>query len=910
MQEYLDSLGMASVKMANLSEAQKSEVRYATMVNAAMNQGIVGTYAAEMNTAEGVMRNLAQQTRTLAQAFGSLFIPVIMKVIPYVTAFVNILTDAVRAIASFFGVELQKIDWAKTGVGGIANDASNAADTLDEAGKKAKKLKDYTMGFDELNIISPDSGSSGSGGSGAEGVGTGGSLGLDLDTLWDESVFAKAQDKAKEIKERILGFFEEFKTPISILAASLATLGLAKLISSLLTAIGLGTNLQGIFSGIAKLAGSVIVLTVQFTLQKAAFGSFIDGEGLLKYFEALLIGGISSFILWKTWGVGGLAVGLAVTAFASFAAVWENGGITNTESATVALTGLASAAGVLLLAWKKLVPIIVSSNLVRVLIGIAKGSEAAKSAFVFMFPTLTKIATGFATLAKTVGVAIAAIGGGSLAVGIAVVVAVVAALASVIYFLKQNWEEVKAAAKNFFDINIAPKLEEIKEHWNKIKEALSPLAPIFNKVKEAVQPLIAKVSDFFGKIDLSSVLSGIGKAIEVVGGILFAVLSGPVAGAFSFAVNVIESYIQVLSGVIQVVSNVVGFVVNIFKGEWDSAWQSAKDTVKGVIDIWGGLWDMTVGSVVAFVDGVIDWFKSLWDELVGHSIVPDTIDSIVEWFLSLPRKILSKLKQEFVDPVINKFSDMKKGITEKVDEIKTMFSNKWTEIKNWFTTNVSPKLTKKYWSDKWDDMKQGIASKLDEVKGSIAEKWNAIKEWYNSNVAPKFTKEYWVEKFTGLKEGFTTTIKNMLNSGIDLINRFIGWLNEKMKFSWEPFEVAGKELVPGGSIQLFTIPTISGRFASGGFPDMGQMFIAREAGPELVGNINGRTAVANNDQIVEAVSQGVYNAVMVAMGNSNNGSGEQHINIYLDGKQITASVEKRQAERGRTLMGNQLGYGY
>jgi hypothetical protein len=108
---------------------------------------------------------------------------------------------------------------------------------------------------------------------------------------------------------------------------------------------------------------------------------------------------------------------------------------------------------------------------------------------------------------------------------------------------------------------------------------------------------------------------------------------------------------------------------------------------------------------------------------------------------------------------------------------------------------------------------------------------------------------------------------------------------------------------------LFTIPTLP-TLATGGFVNEGQMFIAREAGPELVGNINGRTAVANNDQIVEAVSQGVYNAVMAAMGNNNNGSGEQNINVYLDGKQITASVEKRQAERGRTLMGNQLGYGY
>ena len=947
MQEYLDSLGMAEIKMANLSEAQKSEVRYATMVNAAMNQGIVGTYAAEMNTAEGVMRNLAQQTKTLAQAFGSLFIPVLMRVIPYVTAFVNVLTDAIRAVASFFGVELQKIDWGNSasGAGGgiknVADNASDAAGALKDAGKEAKKLKDYTMGFDELNIISPDSDSSGSGGgaggSGGAGGGIGGGgLGLDLDTLWDESVFAKAGKKVDELKNKMLAFLKEWKTELLIISGALATLGMAKLLGNLSEAIGFGNTFTGILNGIKKAAGTTIVMTLQFMLQKASFDSFIDGEGILKYFEAMLIGGISSFVLWKTWGVGGLAIGLGVTALASFSAVWENGGITNAESATVALTGLVSAFAALGLASKALkgtkffgelgaffallkegnglIPTLSAafpalSNAIAGVLGdfgaffaLLKEGNSLTSVLAATFP---KAANALAPI----GAGLAAIGGGSLAVGIAVVVAVVAALASVIYFLKQNWEEVKAAAKNFFDINIVPKLEEIKEHWNKIKEALSPLAPIFNKVKEAVEPLIAKVSDFFGKIDLSSVLSGIGKAIEVIGGILFAAFSGTVAGAFSYVVNIIESFIQVISGVIQVVSNVVGFVVNIFKGDWDNAWQSAKDTVKGVIDIWSGLWDMTVGSVVAFVEGVIDWFKSLWDELVGHSIVPDTIDSIVEWFLSLPGKVLAKLKQEFIDPVINKFSDMKKGITEKVDEIKTMFSNKWTEIKNWFTTNVSPKLTKKYWSDKWDDMKQGIASKLDEVKGSIAEKWNAIKEWYNSTVAPKFTKEYWVGKFEGLKEGFTTTIKNMVNTGIEYINKFIGWLNEKMKFSWEAFEIAGKEIVPAGSIQLFTIPKLP-MLATGGFVNEGQMFIAREAGPELVGSINGRTSVANNDQIVEAVSQGVYNAVMAAMGNNNNGSGEQNINVYLDGKAIYSSVKKTENERGRTLMGNQLGYGY
>ena len=87
-------------------------------------------------------------------------------------------------------------------------------------------------------------------------------------------------------------------------------------------------------------------------------------------------------------------------------------------------------------------------------------------------------------------------------------------------------------------------------------------------------------------------------------------------------------------------------------------------------------------------------------------------------------------------------------------------------------------------------------------------------------------------------------------------------------------------------------------FASGGFPEVGQLFIAREAGAEMVGSIGGRTAVANNDQIVE----GIYQGVLAAMRASDSGnSGNFDVRVYLDGKQITAAVEKRQRERGATI---------
>ena len=952
MQEYLDSIGMATVKMANLSEAQKSEVRYATMVNAAMNQGIVGTYAAEMNTAEGAMRNLAQQTRTLAQAFGSLFIPVLMKVIPWITAFVSILTDAIRAIAGFFGIELQKIDWGKTGgsLGGLTDNAKDTANALGDAGKEAKKLQQYTMGFDELNVIDPDKGSDSNKTGDPNGVGSGGSLGLDLDTLWDESVFAKAQDKAKEIKKEILGFIEEFKVPLATLGTALGALGLTKLLSHMSEALGFDDKFAGVLNNVKRIAGTAIIITVQFMLQSMAFESFIDGEGLLKYIEGLLIGGISAYILKKQWGPGGLVISLGITALASFKAVWDNGGITNAESATVALTGLASAAGALAIAWKKLVPLIVNSNLVRALVGVANGSNAAGSALTFMFPTLTKIGTWFASAAKSAGTFLGSISAPAW-VGIALAVA---AVASMIYFLKQNWEEVKKAAEKFFNINIVPKLEKMSESWRKIKEALSPLAPLFQKIKEFLEPVVKTVKEFVSNIDFDGFLSGVGKVIEWLGGNVFAVLTTNIAGLISSTTNIIAGFVQAVSGVVQIVSGIVQAIVKLFSGDLQGALDSTKLIGQGIKDVFGGLYGMTIGAVVEFVKGIIEWFTSLWDELVGHSIVPDTIDSIVEWFLSLPGKILSKLKQEFIDPVIAKFLEMKNGITGKINEIKEMFSTKWGEVKAWFTTNVAPKLTKdywlgkfntmkdgitgkigeiktmfstkwgeiktwfaqnvapkltkSYWLGKWDAMKQGIKEKLGEIVTAVSYKWTEVTTWFTNNVAPKLTKEYWLGKFANIKEGFVTTIKGMINTAIGHMNTFIGWLNSKMKFSWNAFEVAGKELIPGGSIQLFTIPTIP-TLATGGIVNEGQMFIAREAGPELVGSINGRTAVANNDQIVAAVSQGVYSAVVAAMGN-NNGSGEQHINVYLDGKQITASVEKRQAERGRTLMGNQLGYGY
>jgi len=83
------------------------------------------------------------------------------------------------------------------------------------------------------------------------------------------------------------------------------------------------------------------------------------------------------------------------------------------------------------------------------------------------------------------------------------------------------------------------------------------------------------------------------------------------------------------------------------------------------------------------------------------------------------------------------------------------------------------------------------------------------------------------------------------------------------------------------AVTLGSIPA----FAKGGFPSKGRPFIAREAGPELVGKMGSRSAVVNNDQIVESVSSGVYEAFRSYFGNSNS-SGPAVAKVYLDGKCI------------------------
>ena len=128
----------------------------------------------------------------------------------------------------------------------------------------------------------------------------------------------------------------------------------------------------------------------------------------------------------------------------------------------------------------------------------------------------------------------------------------------------------------------------------------------------------------------------------------------------------------------------------------------------------------------------------------------------------------------------------------------------------------------------------------------------------------------------------------MANGAIDVLNGLIKGVLAPINLL-----IDGLNKIPGVNIRRleFQITPIS--FATGGFPSMGQMFIAREAEPELVGTIGGRNAVMNNNQIVESVSSGVYRAVKSAM----KSGGESVIQVFIGNEQLDEYIVSSRQRR-------------
>ena len=189
-------------------------------------------------------------------------------------------------------------------------------------------------------------------------------------------------------------------------------------------------------------------------------------------------------------------------------------------------------------------------------------------------------------------------------------------------------------------------------------------------------------------------------------------------------------------------------------------------------------------------------------------------------------------------------------------------------------------------------------------------KKSAIGKWWDEHVAPWFTKEKWVDVMKGVKDGFTTTFKNAVNSAIELFNKFINWVNKMLKFEWDAVVVAGQEIVPAGSVQLFTIPNIP-KLARGGMLNRGSIFEMGENNKaEMLASYNNRQTVIplENTSFISALKQAVYEGSLNAQPVGAGGYGDITVPVYIGGKQVSKEVYKM-SEEGKKMIGNVIGKG-
>lgn len=941
LQETAANHGLA-ISLETATEAQKSYLRYLTMVDQARATQLVGTYAKELNTAEGVMRTLQQQLKSLSQAFGSLFLPILVKVVPWVQALVELLSEGVRWLAAFFGIEIQAVDFSGYGEGAdaienVGNSANDAAGALEDATQAAKELKNATLGIDELNVISPSSATSGSGGS--SGSGSGGGIGGDgwgdIDSLWDEAIFDNVQSKVGEIKEKLKGMFEDILPIATVIGGALGAWSIAKLVEQLGTAIGLSDNFFGKIKTIKDLAMTAVLITVSFAIQKDAFGDFMGEDGtILDYIKGVLIGGVTSYLLYARWGVGGLAIGLGVTAIASLSAVLEEGGITDLESATVAITGLATAMGALATAASALSKTKLGGWFAA-FIDLAK-TEGFIATLLVAFPKLTKLfgnVGAFLALLKesgslwgTLAAAFPKIanGVGAIARKVAkahpIIYAIVLAITAAITFLTKNWKEFTQAVKDFFAEKIAPKIEKIKEQFAAIGKELEPLKPVFDWLKVTIPNVVSWISN------------AIGTVLEWIGGLVVWVTVGPLAGLIQSLVESALGVAKWAKGVIEVISGLISFVKGIFTLDGDLIVASAKKIGDGIVNVFKGLWQAIVTPIGEFFDGVIYWFKKLWDILVGHSIVPDTINAIVEWFTSLPSRIFGSI-QNFATGIVDRFKGIwaslqswwnnkgaLKEYTPSIGSIKDKLSSAWTSAKTWWDSkkaalkSYTPSIgsiyekvkerwdsARTWWNDKKTKMKEYTPS-IGSIYEKVYDRWKNARDWWNS-------KKSAMNSYTPSIGSITDKIKSAWNSAKSWWNKNVGGLTTKLNVQVPTISVKWDTATAFG--KSFKYPTgFSLKFAAnGGIFDQGSLIWAGERGPEIMANAGGgKTGVMNVQQMQDAVYEGVYAAVSAAMRN-NSGGGSQEVKVYLDGRQITSAVEQRQHERGASIMGNEV-YSY
>lgn len=383
--------------------------------------------------------------------------------------------------------------------------------------------------------------------------------------------------------------------------------------------------------------------------------------------------------------------------------------------------------------------------------------------------------------------------------------------------------------------------------WNTIKNIAGviwdAIVQIFKFAWEGIKFIFKPVGEFFGKVweDIENVFKGIGGWFKKI-------FSGALNGIKAAFSGVVKFFKGIWNGITSVFSGVGSFFKRIFKGAWEGIrgiWKGVTGFFRGVRNgikaifsnigsffknIFRGAWN----GIKAVFSGVGAFFKKVWGWIKAPFV------AVGKWFWNIFANAWKAIKGCFngVSSFFKKIWEwIKKPFVAVAKWFWNIFANAWKTIKGCFNG------VKQFFVNIWDyiklpfkkagvwfknifiGVKDGILWCWIEIKKGILKVWDDVK-WVVEKLSPNYV-------------AGAGTVSEWGNKARKTVETKIG---RKLSDSeWERFLKTGS-------------------YANGGLVNEGQMFIAREAGPELVGTIGNRTAVMNNDQIVESVAMGVADA--------------------------------------------------
>ncbi len=944
LQETALSLGIEQ-SVRTMTEAQKAQLRYITLIQ--KSQGIMGDMAKTINTPANSMRILSAQFTQFQRAVGNAVSVIVTKWIPYIQAFVEVMTEAAEALAVSWGFEIKdlptnNLDMAADVIDGI-NDG--VEDTIDNVSTLKKQL----MGFDELNILKSDDAESGQGKSYDLGIempsydfldGLGSEIGERVDEIKKKieeiiplvknlgAIFlaAFAVSTFNKAKAALIGFLATSSAgqtiALSWAAAMDLFVGMLKVTKNPLKALGasiktLGNGFKTMMKNLSpatKGLVSIVALAVEFNVVKNSVKGVVDGskslgEALGGIIPVCAAVGVAMYTMLGPWGlVAAAAVGVVAAVVGTKEALDE---LETNIAHTALYDGLGTSISDLADDFNDLLDestafydvilekqqsildakenISVTKTEIDLLVSeVTNGAttiEAAipriEKAFQNLYDNTKNVLIGTASLLY------AALTGSTIE-GIETYMQTISKVTNTtIEEIEKSNKRIEEAKKQFdageitkeqyWDVYIEETLKT--SNWT---TASSQFETEVNNAKNGFSELLGSMSDIdwagenpeYIKTSLESIKTGYDEAKATI----------------ESAYDAIYSSIADLrhQAVLQGDTEAIGILDSLLAEyqAMETAELSNLDNQLGAV-LYAMEEDIVEGVNKALADADKAWDSMNWFEkgLYGWSEWEFKRETVEEYFETAKNDIVSVMEGVFGKDALFLSDDV-------IDKIlmPDIFGN--FHSGNWSPDDASGTL-ERYFYDDGAYIVQGLVDGLsDEQKKAydasrdmgktVLEAFDEALKIHSPSVEMEDRGLYAIE---GLVVGLDNNMGKLDPVLDEIVDKFdilspIQTLWKKVTDWWKNISLPDIDLFGGFGAKIAGAFNI-GQYASGGFPTMGSMFLASERGPELVGRIGNRNAVVNNDQIIAGIATAVYNAMMAAQEDGDNGGGNAKIVVQI-----------------------------